>query len=715
MTRLITLLIAFLLAQSAFAQAPDTLWTRTYGGSGFDQGTDLLVRQGGGYLLSGSSSLVGQSNINFWAVATDLNGQVVWDKRFGGSNIEWCHAVCEANDSEYLLAGYTRSFGAQGADGWVVKVNASGDSVWSARFGGISDDLFTTVIKANDGGYILAGGTTSYGAGAYDFYVVKINSLGSVVWTKTYGGGSTEVCYSACQESNGNLIFAGVTYSFGSGGQDFWVLKTTANGDSIWSRTLGGSYHEQCETVRLSDEGDVIASGYTTSFASGQEDFWLTALSSDGDSLWSKSHGMYNGEVCNSIVPSSDGGYLLAGFTTSIGAGNGDFWILKTDDIGDSLWSKTIGVPAADDCYGALQLPDGGYLLVGYTNYDGGNVSDMWLVKTQPDPAHSRVIQPNGTEFLTILSNYNVAWTGPRFDGGVTIALNRRYPVGLWEVITDSTENDGEYAWFVTDPLSDSCRIRICAVQDTFCDISDGNFSIVSSQGYLALVRSSAPNSPVLNWNAGVTECPASKQEWFRLKNFGSEAVVVFQPLEPPSGEFYRSTACGSFFALAPNQMSACSLSLSFQPTSDGMKLDTLSVQTDAVNGVGGYVKIPLSGEQISTPASPEVGILPQDEDVTLYWSVVDTSLGGCAVSVQRYLVFYSPSEAGPFYYHGWTAGTSYTHVGVVTYAQSQFYQVVATDVPAAVLANLREGMEMGEAMGKIENRKMKIEMTEKN
>ncbi|MBL0060446.1 MAG: hypothetical protein IPP40_02880 [bacterium] len=248
----------------------------------------------------------------------------------------------------------------------------------------------------------------------------------------------------------------------------------------------------------------------------------------------------------------------------------------------------------------------------------------------------------------------------------------------------------------MTDPLSDSCRIRICALQDTLCDVSDGNFSIVSSQGYLGLVRSSSPNAPLTSWNFGAVECPNAASQWFRLKNFGSESIVVFQPLEPATSEFSRTTPCGTFFALAPNQMSACSVRVVFDPASDGIYNDVLRVQTDAVNGVNGFVEFGLNGEQISTPAAPEVVITTQGEDARLSWAVVDSSLGGCDVTIERYLVFYAPSSNGPYYYHGWTADTTYVHTGVVAYASGMFYQVVAMDIEGAMMELERIGEEMG-------------------
>lgn len=300
------------------------------------------------------------------------------------------------------------------------------------------------------------------------------------------------------------------------------------------------------------------------------------------------------------------------------------------------------------------------------------------------------ITQPNGGEELQLFSSETIRWAW--YDSSissVSIELNRSYPAGSWEFIVDTTENDGEYEWTVSDPLSTECRIRISATTDTSSDISDSSFSIVSSLGYLGLVEPNEPNVPILNWDSGIVECNSSTINNFRLKNFGSEAIVVFQPTEPASDEFSITTSCGSFFALAPGQMSSCTLSVEFSPLFDGQVFDTLLIQTDAVNGSGGYLRIPLSGEQVTTPAIPEVVLTIEGEDALLAWSPVDTSMAGCPISVTRYLVFYAPISDGPFYFHGGTTDTSYTHHWVATYEDDQFYQVIATTAMPALLATL--------------------------
>ena len=372
---------------------------------------------------------------------------------------------------------------------------------------------------------------------------------------------------------------------------------------------------------------------------------------------------------------------------------------MKADSNGYFLWDRTFGGYSQETCYSVRQTSDPGhvaYVLAGHTSSYGAGASDFWLVKTGPDPLFPqlRVLNPNGGDEWRILQYDTVRWVGYDFEGAVKIELNRHYPWGNWEVLAVSTVNDGIEPVFVTDPLSDSCRVRISAIDDTLWDISDSNFSIMSSQGYLALVHPDEPETPVLDWNAGVVECPDSAFAVFRLKNFGSDGIVVFASESPNGPEFITETNCESFFDLQPGEMSTCSLTITYNPLNEDTHLDTILIHTDAINAQDGYVRIPLSGAQIQTPAAPEIVITTQGEDVHLYWDIITESVGGCAIAVDRYLVFDSEVFEGPYWYFGYTGDTTYSHFGAVTYADNMFYHVVTIKAPPEVLATLPNPMD---------------------
>ncbi len=680
----IRILVFLVCAFQVRAQAPDTLWTRTYGGNYNDQVT----------------------------------------------------SITRAHDSGYVIASYMNSSSSQGYESELRKLSTSGENIWERTFAGTGDDLCYSVQHASDGCFFLGGFTTSSGAGDADFWVLKVDSLGDSLWSKTIGGSAREMCYSVLPQADGGCVSAGVTYSFGGDSSNVWIVKLDSNGDSLWSNALGGNGTDVCRSVINTQDGGFFLSGYSDSYGNGGYDIavwktdllgqleWSTTVDYPGDAVCNSALQLHNsGYVILGIFDSAgvgitrivqlsssgaiertrsfngcrgkvidntlDGGFVIAGYVHTPGIQQSDFCLLRLDANFDSLWFRTFGSRDDQYCDALYATTDGHYLLGGWTTLNSVPYPNAWVVKTTADESLTRLVSPNGSEQLPIFYTDTILWTGVGFDGGVSIDLNRHYPIGAWERITDSTENDGAYEWFVTDPLSDSCRIRICALQDTFCDISDGNFSIVSSQGYLALVRSSQANAPLTGWNFGAVECPNAASQWFRLKNFGSESIVVFQPLEPASSEFSRNTPCGAFFALASNQMSACSLRVVFDPASDGVYSDVLRVQTDAVNGVSGFVEFALAGEQISTPAAPEVVISTVGNNAVLRWSPIVESIGHCQIDPPSYLVFFSEDPDGPFWFHGVTTDTAYTHVGAVHYTASMFYHVYAVQAEPGLLASL--------------------------
>jgi hypothetical protein len=179
----------------------------------------------------------------------------------------------------------------------------------------------------------------------------------------------------------------------------------------------------------------------------------------------------------------------------------------------------------------------------------------------------------------------------------------------LWDTLAFDTPNDGAETVFVAEPISNTCRVRVSAIDAEFVDVSDGDFAIVSSQGYLALMRDTQPNTAVLNWNAGIMECPETALEVFHLKNFGNEAITVYRAENVANPSFSRVTNCPLSFTLAAGEMSACDVSLGFAPSEDGSYFDTLLIRTNASNAEGLYVRIPIEAAQTRTPATPIVVI----------------------------------------------------------------------------------------------------------
>jgi len=364
---------------------PDSLWSRTYGGENSEECHSLIQTADGGYALAGTTESLGAGWTDFCLVRTDENGDSLWSRTYGGEGMDECYSLVQTADGGYALAGSTTSFGAGYWNFRLVRTDENGDSLWSRTYGGIVGDRLS-LVQTWDGGYALAG-WTYYGAGGYGFWLVRTDENGDSLWSGTYGGHEDGECLSLVQTADGGYALAGWTYSFGAVGRwDFWLVRTDDNGDSLWSRTYGGEGMDICYSLVQTADGGFALAGYTYSFGAGESDFWLVRTDENGDSLWSRTYGGGSYEHCSSLVQTADGGYALAGYTCSFGAGDGDFWLVRTDENGDSLWSRTYDGEGGDECYSLVQTADGGFALAGSTWSSDAGYFDFWLVKLGPDP-----------------------------------------------------------------------------------------------------------------------------------------------------------------------------------------------------------------------------------------------------------------------------------------------------------------------------------------
>jgi hypothetical protein len=367
-------------------------WNKTYGGTGLDEAQALVQTSDGGYALAGYTDSFGAGNNDAWLVKTDSTGNMQWNKTYGGTGFDYVNALVQTSDGGYALAGETWSFGAGFYDSWLIKTDAESGLAWtdssanmprwSRTYGGTDNDEPRSIIQTSDGGYALAGFTFP-GASNADFWLVKTDASGNALWNKTYGGTGDDTAYSVVQTGDGGYALAGYTYSFGAGGNDFWLVKTDASGNQQWNKTYGGtSYDYAYSIVKTRPDGGFALAGATYSSGAGSEDFWLVKTDASGNVLWNKTYGGTGDDRATSIVQTRDGGYVLAGSTTSFGAGSGDFWLVKTDASGNQQWNKTYGGTSNDAAYSIVKTGDGGYALAGSTYSYGAGGYDFWLVKT---------------------------------------------------------------------------------------------------------------------------------------------------------------------------------------------------------------------------------------------------------------------------------------------------------------------------------------------
>ncbi len=361
-------------------------WNKTFGGTSIDYTRSVQQTSEGGYVIPGSTMSFGAGSYDAWLIKTDASGDIEWNKTYGASEEDTAFSVQQTSDGGYILTGITTSYGAGGVDAWLIKTNSSGDMQWDKTFGGANDDYTQLVLQTSDGGYILAGFTYSFAVSDRDIWLIKTDSSGNMQWEKTFPGSRGDTPNSIQNTSDGGFIIAGETN--GRGGQhtgDFWLIKTNSSGDMEWDKTYGGPGGESAYSVEQTSDGGYIILGLTSSYGAGSYDAWLVKTNSRGNQIWDKTFGGPSEERGHSVQQTSDGGYILAGNTWSFGAGSDDYWLIKTDSSGDMQWNKTFGGTDTDAAYIVQQTPDGGYILIGNTNSFGEGITDIWLIKAAVD------------------------------------------------------------------------------------------------------------------------------------------------------------------------------------------------------------------------------------------------------------------------------------------------------------------------------------------
>ena len=374
--------IVVMFNQSIIAQ-PDTLWTRAYGGTSDDHGASVQQTNDGGFIITGRTDSYGAGSSDVWLIKTDTNGDTVWSKTFGGSGEDFGNDVQLTNDGGYIVTASTFSFGSGGSEAWLLRTDSNGDTLWTKTIGGSGGDWIVSVQQTSDGGYITTGGTRNFGANGADLWIIRTDSNGNILWTKLFGGTGYDSGISIRPTIDNGYILTGETNSFGSGDFDIWLLKIDAIGDTLWTRTLGGSNWEYSKSLQQMDDGGYIIAGWTQSFGAGLTDAWLIRTDANGDTIWTHTYGSSNWDKGYSIQQTEDGGFVVAGVTWSFGAGSADVWLIRTDNQGDTIWTSTYGGTNSDGSVSVVYTSDGGLVLIGWTESFGAGGSDVWLIRLE--------------------------------------------------------------------------------------------------------------------------------------------------------------------------------------------------------------------------------------------------------------------------------------------------------------------------------------------
>ncbi len=311
-------------------------WSAFYGGPHNDGAYSIQQTSDGGYIVAGDTESFGAGDEDIWVLKLGPDGTVEWQKTYGGGDLDRAYSIQQTGDGGYIVTGETNSFGAgkddigvKKEDIWVLKLRPDGDVEWQKTYGGSNVDQPYSIQQTGDGGYIVAGYTESFGAGVADLWVLKLRPDGSVEWQKTYGGDDQDWGYSIRQTGDGGYVVTGGTWSFGAGNVDFWVLKLRPDGTVEWQKTYGGVDSDRPFSIQQTGDGGYIVAGETWSFYAGEGDAWVLKLEPDGTVEWQKTYGGGSYDNTHFIRQTDDGGYIAAGYTASFGAELPDLWVLK--------------------------------------------------------------------------------------------------------------------------------------------------------------------------------------------------------------------------------------------------------------------------------------------------------------------------------------------------------------------------------------------------
>ncbi|MBC8277254.1 MAG: hypothetical protein H8E46_03420, partial [FCB group bacterium] len=421
-----TFLSILILSSITLAQALDTMWTKTFGGSTEDYGECVQQTTDGGYIITGYTNSFGAGGRDVYLIKTDTNGDELWTQTLGGSNNDWSYSVQQTTDGGYIIAGQTSSYGVGAGtyNVYLVKTDMNGNESWHQTYGGSNNDVGYSVQQTTDGGYIIGGYTESYGAGSFDVYLIKTDAMGDESWSRTFGGSSNDVGYSIQQTIDGGYIIGGYTNSYGAGGNDVYLIKTDTEGNESWHQTYGGSTGDTGKSVQQTTDGGYIIAGNTDSYGAGSLDVYLIKTDVNGNEDWTKTYGGSNWDVGGCAQQTSDEGYIITGSTGSYGVGDYNVYLIKTDTNGDTLCTQTYGGSDNDRGYSVQQTTDGGYIVIGYTASYGVGEIDVYLIKLErEDEFYFTCDEPNLPGFIGSTATFYSELTNIT-AGEVTVHLN---------------------------------------------------------------------------------------------------------------------------------------------------------------------------------------------------------------------------------------------------------------------------------------------------
>lgn len=368
----------FLILISSWCSA-QTYFQKVYLSSPYDQeGQDVVPCPDGGYLIAGYTTNSVLYDCDIQITKSDAAGNKVWQKTFGGAKPDFAKHMIATSDGNFMIVGYSESYSSGDRDIYVLKVDQSGNEVWKKTYGGWGNDVGEDIIATSDGNFLIVGYSDSGSSTGQNANLIKIDASGNQIWSKQYGGSGDDFARSVKQCSDGGFIMLGNTLSYGTNG-DAYLVRTDASGTESWYKTFGGSLYDEGTYITLNSDGSFTFLMRDSSNAGQDIDVRVIKTDANGNVIWNKNYGGTKKDTPKMINNTSDGGYIIAAISRSFGWINPDMWILKADANGDTTWTRHYGGVAHEHAYVAKEQADGSYIVVGKTDSYGPDMDIMFL------------------------------------------------------------------------------------------------------------------------------------------------------------------------------------------------------------------------------------------------------------------------------------------------------------------------------------------------
>ena len=462
---ILVLLFIFISSKTATSDDASISLTGTYGGSGTDIAFQSIQTIDGGYALVGITNSFGNDGFDCWLVKTNQNGTVEWDKYYGGNGTDAASSIVQTTDSGYALVGYTNSFENNDFDFFLIKTSITGEIEWYKTYGGTSEDRATRVIETNDGGYALVGYTNYINDDNYDYFLIKTDKNGDIQWYQTYGGKNLDKASYLIQSNDGGFLIVGETLSFGAGNYDFWVVKTDSNGFEEWNRTFGGKNIDSAKTVVQSDDGGFLIVGETLSFGAGIYDFWVVKTDSNGFEEWNRTFGWKDSDHAQAAIQTEDHGFLISGYSERLLSYN--FQIFKINMNGYLQWEKNYSSNVDIFANSMVKTTDNEYLLAGFVLLENPNMN-FFMLKTNLSGFNNSNLYPiaDAGNDESVEVGENVSFNASGFDPDGKIIRYR------WDF-----DGDGLFDWESNNSSITNHSFLEEEIYKSYLEVTDNNNS----------------------------------------------------------------------------------------------------------------------------------------------------------------------------------------------------------------------------------------------